>query len=416
MQALLGGVIRHAFGAYFIYLEADFKVSKATLSLPFSIAQAEAGGLLGPVQGWLLQRIGPRSVMRAGIVIVSIGLLAMSLAPNLTLLFVAVMVIGLGIGLAGYLTLNTVVANWFDRKRTTAMGLVGAGMGVGGMLLPLVAFALGQMGWRLTAGLSAALILVLGLGVAQLMRGKPEDYGSVPDGEGRQQSAGTGVKIAKDAQETSSVSIGRPLFTTREALQTSAFWLLALGHALGVMAAASLTIHMIPHLVNRLGVTVEVAATLAAVIPVMTIFSQVGGGYVGDRVNKRLLAAGCMAGHAVALLILATAADLPMVLLASIIHALAQGIRGPLMPSIRAEYFGRRGFATVMGISLFIVMFGTLTGPVLVGYLADRLNDYRNAFFVIGALAGLGALMFLLAGKPNPPMHSSVLAGGAAGS
>lgn len=411
MQTLLGGVIRHAFGAYFIYLETDFKVTKATLSFPFSVAQAEAGGLLGPVQGWLLLHVGPRRVMRTGIVIISIGLLLMSLAPNLTLLFAAVIIMGLGIGLAGYLTLNTVVAHWFDLKRTTAMGFVGAGMGVGGLLLPLVAFSLGQLGWRLTAGLSAALVLTLGLGIAQIIRGKPEDYGLIPDG-GKSAELTSGLEVPKEAKNSALETAAPSLFTTREALQTSAFWLLALGHALGVMAASSLTLHMIPHLINRLQVSLEAAATLAAVIPVLTIFSQVAGGYLGDKMNKRLLAAFCMLGHAVALVILATGAALPMILLASVIHALAQGIRGPLMPSIRADYFGRRGFATVMGISLFIVMAGTLTGPVLVGYLADQFGDYRNAFFVIAAFSALGSMMFLLARRPTPPRHFVVVAPG----
>src|SRR5262245_53743051 len=71
-QALSAGLLQQAFGSYVVLLEREFGWSRSTLSGAFSLARVE-DGLLGPVQGWLLDRFGPRAVMRAGIVIFAAG-------------------------------------------------------------------------------------------------------------------------------------------------------------------------------------------------------------------------------------------------------------------------------------------------------------------------------------------------------
>jgi MFS family permease len=73
-----------------------------------------------------------------------------------------------------------------------------------------------------------------------------------------------------------------------------------------------------------------------------------------------------------------------------------------MMP-IRADFFGRRSFATIMGLSGLIVMFGMMGGPILAGLMADAIGDYQLAFTILGAVVAAGSFLFLLARKPVHP-------------
>ena len=68
-----------AFGAYFLLIEDEFGWSKALLAGAFALARLESG-LLGPVQGWMIDRYGPRAVIRWGLVIFGLGLIGFSLS------------------------------------------------------------------------------------------------------------------------------------------------------------------------------------------------------------------------------------------------------------------------------------------------------------------------------------------------
>ena len=65
------------FGVFFLPLSAEFATSRTKLSLAVSVAQME-GGLLGPIDGYLVDRFGPRKMMFIGIAIMGLGFLWMS--------------------------------------------------------------------------------------------------------------------------------------------------------------------------------------------------------------------------------------------------------------------------------------------------------------------------------------------------
>ena len=66
-----------SYGAYVVLLEAEFEWSKAVLSGAFALTRIESG-LLGPLQGWLVDRYGPLPVLRAGILMFGAGLMLFS--------------------------------------------------------------------------------------------------------------------------------------------------------------------------------------------------------------------------------------------------------------------------------------------------------------------------------------------------
>jgi MFS family permease len=138
----------------------------------------------------------------------------------------------------------------------------------------------------------------------------------------------------------------------------------------------------------------------------MTAFQVIGlliGAAIGDRYNKRYIAMVCMGAHCVGLLMVAYAVTLPMVFAFAVLHGTAWGLRGPMMQAMRADYFGRHSFGTIMGISTMITTLGNISGPLIAGVLADRTGSYEAGFTVLAVLAALASVFFLLAKPPKPP-------------
>mgnify|MGYP001381633985 FL=1 len=393
LQMIQGALLFQAFGAYFVQLQAQFGWSRASLSWSFSLLRVESG-LLGPLQGWLIERFGPRTILSVGLVIFALGFMYLSTIDSLTTFYLAFVIIAIGSSLGGFLTLFVTVANWFEKHRATALGIATTGVSIGGMIVPLVAYALTTYGWRSTAFVSGWIILGFGLPLVPLMRSSPERYGFLPDGVTRSDIEGNKDAFAMDQDGD---------FTAKEAMKTSAFWFISFGHGFALLVVGAVMVHLIPHLVDRLDMTLESAAVVVTVMTGTSVFGQVGGGFLGDRMDKRYIAATCMLGHTIALIGIAFATSLFLVYVFAIIHGLAWGTRGPLMGAIRADYFGRSSLPTIMGFSFLITTVGNVAGPVFAGLMADWQGDYEMGFVVLALLTGLGAGFFLMTKKPTLP-------------
>ncbi|MCZ6788540.1 MAG: MFS transporter, partial [Chloroflexi bacterium] len=356
---------------------------------------------------WLIEKLGPRAVTRLGVVMLGVGFMLFSQIDSVLSYYLTFALMAIGASLATFLTVSSAVVNWFIKKRALAIGLTMSGFGFGGLLVPFVAWSLLTFGWRATAFYSGVLVLLLGLPIAQIMRRAPEDYGYLPDGEIENDADRTAASHLAEERATTAALRGEPAdFTLREAMRTSSFWLLSVGHGLAVLTVGAVSLHLIPHVVDRAGLSIPTAAGAVAAMTAFNIVGQLGGGLLGDRVSKRAVAAGCMLLHSAAMIILAYATSIVPVFIFAVMHGLAWGTRGPMMTTIRADYFGRTHFASIMGFSSLIVMLGMIGGPLFAGFMADIADGYTTGFVVIAFLTATGSIFFLLSTKPTQPLAS----------
>lgn len=379
-----------SYGAYVVLLEAEFEWSKAVLSGAFALTRIESG-LLGPLQGWMVDRYGPIPVLRAGILMFGIGFMLFSQIQNLWQFYSTFVLIALGTSLGGYATLMVSLVNWFNRYRATAISLSQLGYSLGGLCIPLLALALETWGWRTTAFCSGVAVLLLGLPMVQLVIHRPEERGETADG------------IHYDPDGPIKGPAPQVQFTAREAMRTSSFWLISIGHALALLIVSAVMVHLIPHLTDGSGYTLVMASQVVLMLTVFQIIGQLLGGWAGDRVSKRWTCAACMVAHTAGLLSVTYFSGFAAVLAFCVLHGLAWGVRGPMMVAIRADYFGTEAFGTIMGFSSLIVMFGMSGGPIVAGLMADTYGNYTAAFTVLACLALSGAFCFIAATPPPPP-------------
>ncbi len=275
IEALIGALMFHAYGAYLVLLREEFGWSKTLLSAAFAMSRAESG-ILGPVQGWLTDRFGPRVLIRTGMIIFGFGFMLFSQIGSPVTFFATFFLMALGASLGGYLPVTVAIVNWFRHRRALALSVSATGMAMGGLFVQVVVLALSRFGWRWTAFASGVLVLALGVPIAQVIRHRPEPYGQRPDGDPSPHSPSTMSGPRGRA--------GRPAaapaidFTAQEAIHTRAFWFISLGHGAALLVVSAVMVHLIVHMTERLGYSLRQGAGVVALMTVMQVAGQLAEG------------------------------------------------------------------------------------------------------------------------------------------
>jgi MFS family permease len=344
------------------------------------------------VLGWMVDRLGARKMVHAGVLLMALGFLCFGQVETLAGFYGAVLVLVVGGSLCGYFPFSVTIVHWFQRRRARALSLMSLGLALGGISAPAVGWAMQTFGWQHMATASGAIFLAGGLALARIVRRNPAEIGETMDGL---------PPAPENARSTADFSEA-PGFTPGQALRTRAFWLLGFGHALALLVVTAVNVHAISHMKEDLGLSL---AQAGFVITLMTL-SQAGGvllgAAIGDRWNKRHVAAGCMLAHMAGLLMLTYAVHPLMLGAFAVLHGVAWGLRGPFMQALRADYFGLHSIGMILGLSAILVSLGQVAGPLIAGLFADARGDYRAGFTVLALLAGSGSVLFLLARKPEP--------------
>lgn len=393
VQILLGGLVMHATGFYVAALQEEFMWSATLFGLALAMTRIESGAL-GPVQGWAIDRFGPRMMMRLGIASTAIGLILFGFINNQATFFIFYFIVSIGAGVGGFMTLTVAVVHWFQRTRARAMGYLMTGLAIGSFMTPLISFLIDGVGWRATSIGSGVLLMVVGQLIATLIV-RPVDRGASAE-PARAATVSRPDAPAAPVQE-------RRDFTAREAMRTRSFWALSFAHGSPLLMVAAMSGFFVLRVSEIEGLGPGHAATAMAIGTVCQIATQLIGGYAGDVISKRLIIAVCLAGHAAAAVVVATADSFLMIILGAMLHYMAWGGRGPNINSLRADYFGRANIGLIMGWASVVMMIYSAGGSLLTGALRDLSDGWALPFLVAGIGTASGLIWLALATRPRLP-------------
>ena len=376
-----------------IYLEhfiRDLDISRSLVSTLYTLGTL-TGSLALPFVGRQIDRRGPRAMVGLITALFAIACVYMGFVQNAVMLGIGFVLIRmLGQGSLGLVCTN-VVNRWWVRRRGTILGLLGMGASIlgTGSFPSLINVLNERFGWRTSYVLLGLMVALVMLPVGLIFfRRQPEDYGLLPDG----------VKA--------SLSSARPEldkevhWTRREALHTSAFWIISLAGACISMLGTGLHFHMVS-IFEDAGLSAGAAAAAFMPLAVTGAVVRLASGVLVDRVPVRYLLSAALVGLAASLLMAPRLQGTS----SALAYGIALGATGSLQLTVGqvvwAKYYGRRHLGSVTGVAMLVSIAGSALGPMPMGIARDLMGSYLPALTVSAVLPLILAVVALYAHPPQ---------------
>ena len=393
-----GGIFSFSNAIFFGPIKQDLLLTSAQTSLIFALARAE-GSIAGPIVGRLVDKFGARSMIISGGLLASLGFMLLHWIDNywvFVIIFVGVVSTGKSAGLGQ--TLLSAVNLWFIKRRALAMSICITGFSSGGaVLLPLITIGVHTIGWRDVMLYSGLFMLIIVIPLGRVVRHSPESMGLEPDGEA---SAGN-HELTNTVTEP--VPIDSPHdFLVREALRTREYWILLAGSVMRITLWGAISVHGVEMMVWH-GMAREAAGFMFSLMFLLSIPTRLIAGYFGDKLPLQpFLCMGMVAAAMACVSLLFLGGDLGVVIFV-LLMAVEQGC-STLNWVALGNYFGRRSFATLMGIMSTCFNIGMLISPIYAGVLFDRTHTYTVVLFTFIPIYVASGIFFLLSRRPRSPV------------
>ena len=376
LRIIASGVGHNALSLLVLPLEQEFGASRASISLMATVSSVSVA-LTAPLGGLLMDRYGARMIMLVTLLLSVAGYVALSMVQELWQA-VALFTIPLGIAY-NWAILNSgapILNNWFDRQKARALSLLNVGHGGGALLLPLMALAITQLGWRQAMLISALGLLLAGIPAVLVSRNTPEELGLTPDGDPirTQRSSATAAAGA----------------TLRQAIRTPFFWAMGLGTAFMLMINISLVVHMVPLLVSK-GESEGVGAFLLSFQLVLSVPIVLVSGWAADRFGGSRVLAFMMLATFAGVLVMLAAQSVPGYLAANVLLAFG-GSNWAILWAVIGHVFGRKNYNAIRMSIYSVLIAGMSLGPVLAGMTFDATQSY-DLWLRLLLIAGVGGLV-----------------------
>jgi MFS transporter, OFA family, oxalate/formate antiporter len=375
------GILFYGFPVFYPYFVESLQFTRAQLTQGFLLGFLFAGLPFGILAGALIDRIGARTVILVGVGLVSASLILMGMMSRFWQFELLCIVEVIGYVFAGPIANQVLIARWFDRRRGQAMGYAYLGLGLGGVVAPmLVNYLARSLGWRHALELiGVAILLVLVPTGIWITRSKPADLGievgmsgELPQGE-----------RATPLESTDSLGVA-------QAVRTAPFWLILLGSALAIGAIGAVIQHFILFLKDS-GYSATAASRYSSILLTASLGGRVIVGHIADHFRKSYIMAifFFLIGASVFLL------DYPQSGAAlwafAVIFGFSMGADYMLVPLVSSENFGTASLGKILALIIMGYSIGQWAGPWLVGKLFDMWHSYDLAWKLIAILALIGA-------------------------
>ena len=381
---LLCAVGTHFYGfpVFFDVMVRDMGWARTQAALAMTIGTLVAGSM-GVLVGWLIHKIGLRPVMVGGTIVAGLGafLLRTVTEPWQFYLYYGC-VLSIGVAGIGVISTMTAVEAWFDRNKSTALGIATTGIGAGGLVVPLLAgWLISRYDWQTACVCMAGILILVGIPVSAGVMRIPWERKLRPEQAQQQRPKVGGVAIG-------------------QALRQKSFWLISIGAMLWNCAYTIGLTHQVAFAVD-MEIDRVAAAGAVSMLGAFSIPARIGFGKLGDIIDKRyvvMVAAGLLA---VAFVVLLQTTNLAMLYLYSALVGIAAGGLTPIIPGLIADYFGRRHFGAIYGALEMVTTLGIMIGPVYGGWIYDASGSYHSAFLSGIIIALVAVVLVYLAPKPH---------------
>jgi OFA family oxalate/formate antiporter-like MFS transporter len=382
----VSSVVFFGFTAFFEPLVKEFGWSYTKISFAASLRGLEMG-IMAPLVGILVDRLGSRKLILCGTITVGCGLILFSLTQTLFIFYISFFLLAFGAGGCTSVVTMTAVARWFDKNLGKALGVMTSGFGASGLFIPVIVWLIDVYHWRTALIILGVGMWTMGVPLSFVIRNKPAHDKYYAD-----ETFGNDQTLHHDIHHS------RVEMRFKEAIKKRSFLLLNLVETIRIMIVAAVITHIMPYL-SSLGVSRSTAGWVAAAIPLFSIIGRFGFGWLCDVFNKRYTMAITYGLMGLGMLALCYAHQIWVIFLFLIFFSPGFGGSNVARASILREYFGRDSFGKMLGIVMGSASMGGIFGTSLAGWVFDLSGSY---YFLWLAFCGVIGLTILLVLKIKP--------------
>jgi sugar phosphate permease len=391
---LFAGAGFYSFSIFIKPLEKEFGWDRADISLTMSI-HFIVGGLIGPLVGKLTQMYGPKNVMTLGAIGAGFCFILVSLTQSLWYFYTIYAVLALMLCGIGVIPVSSLLANWFHKRRGTAIGIALMGISAGGLLLaPILSLITSCFGWKASYLFLGLLVWSIALPVIYfVIKGTPAVMGDAPEGEIRE-----GPFIHAENSVLPNSSEGWPFGA---ALRSRPFWCISVSFFLAPLAQLGILQHQVPLLSNA-GFTEATAAAALGMTAGIGGLGKMSFGRISEIMPFRYVVTLCFGLQALAVLLLLYIHSVSMIWVYVVIFGFAMGGVVVLIPLAVGHFFGLVSFGVLLGLLWMINAIGGAMGTYTSGLIYDCSGSYDYALYAFIAAYIAAILGLFLAGEPRP--------------
>ncbi len=392
------GFFFYSYGVFFKAIAAEFGDSRLGVALGLTVTNL-VGAIAAPLVGRALDRYPLRWIIGVGAASMALGFLGLSQVQTpIQFYLVLGLFIGFGASSMGNLATSKLVANWFDRKRGTALGIAATGVSLSGVVMPYIsAEIISTYGWRngfMVYGFFTFFV-VLPL-VLRLVISKPEEVGLRPDGALVLDS--TGSQPGQEGEGNSAPA--EPRISMRDVIRERNFWAIVLTFALMFCCMSTTLTHMVPRLTD-LGHDLSLASLVMSLCAGLGVLGKLSFGWLGDKLPVRRIMLLIIVVQFIGQYMMYANVELLWFALGAALFGYGVGGVVPMHGTVIGKTFGRERFGAVLGAMRPAMFPIQILGVPFAGWVYDTTGSYAQAFEVLLGLYFFAALAITFYQAPS---------------
>jgi sugar phosphate permease len=273
-----------------------------------------------------------------------------------------------------------------------ATGVLMAGVGSAGLLVPLVTRVVDTIGWQMAMMILGLVVILVVSPLSFIIRSHPENraYSPAPEPVLEEQK----FQVQHNENEVG----------IKQALKNRVFWHIAIAYTFHFLVGLAVVTNIMPYL-STIGITRNTASFLVSALAIGDIIGRLLFGWAGQRLDRRYTAASGTALVTLSLLLFTCVMPVAgwVILPAVIIVGAGFGGTVTVHSVLLRDYFGTGKLGSIIGFSVGITRIGVMIGPPLASWIFERFNSYDIAWLVLAGMAFIGVISLLT----SPPVHIS---------
>jgi len=326
-----------------------------------------------PLDGWLIDRLGPRGFITAAGVLCGLGWAGIGYATSLPMLYVMYCLAGTGAAFVYSGSIGSAL-KWFKEKRGLASGIMAAGFGGGtALFIPFIKSMIDGSGYQSTFVATGILQGVVIAVVAQVLRHPP-----------------AAPAVAK-AETKTAAPAEKKQFTTLEVLQTPQFYVMYLAFILMATGGLLVTANAGP-MAKSWGFSITLAATLS---PLANGAARIFWGWASDRLGRENTMIFTFVLQALCLVGVATLGQISGAWFAATLVAVyfTWGQIYSLFPSMSGDYFGTKNATSNYAVLYTAKGVASIIGGYAAAVLYEQSGSWAMGFYGSAIMALIAAVL-----------------------